>query len=658
MFKHHPNPRTVRAIIVAACLALLAGCGLPKSNPAAPVPTGLSATAGNAEVTLAWTASTGAKGYNVKRSTTSGGPYSTIASPTSAGYTDTTVSNGTTYYYVVSSMNTAGESMNSSQVSATPKLLPPAAPTNLAATAGSAQVSLTWTASSGATSYNVKRSTTSGGPYTQLATSTSASYTDSTVTNGTTYYYVVSAVNAAGESANSAEVSATPKGSAPPVPTNLAAIAGNAQVALTWTASSGATGYNVKRSTTTGGPYTLIASPTSTSYTDTTVTNGTTYYYVVSATNANGESANSSEISATPSATPPASGTWTNVTPSGVDLTDTLCSNFGAKTVQVDPVHPSNLYTTFDCQGVWKSTDYGVTWTGPINTGTNGTSVSACSGGITIAPNSTASVPTVYQACIRGGAGLGFWKSTDGGVDWTQITVTPTARQDYYPPVVDPYDVNHLLMAGHEFNSIVESTDGGDTWTSVNLDPGMTQNSDQAAAIFFIDTGNATTTRGTWLFIGNLDGGAIGTWRTTNSGAAWVQVDKNEHVGNTQIYQPAGSSVVYMTGNYSVLGEGVLRSADYGQTWTHVGTINVESVVAGTSENVYAMYGFPVGVGGSVSPAFEVAAQPGTGTWTLPGTPSALSLEGAAQITVVNDGTHNILLGAMWNSGVWRYVEP
>ncbi|MGA1987851.1 MAG: hypothetical protein ABSG72_16415, partial [Candidatus Sulfotelmatobacter sp.] len=86
----------------------------------------------------------------------------------------------------------------------------PAAPTGLAATAGNAQVSLTWNASTGATSYNVERGTASGGPYTTLSSPTTTSYTDSAVTNGTTYYYVVAAVNSAGTSANSSQVSATP----------------------------------------------------------------------------------------------------------------------------------------------------------------------------------------------------------------------------------------------------------------------------------------------------------------------------------------------------------------------------------------------------------------------------------------------------------------
>jgi hypothetical protein len=90
---------------------------------------------------------------------------------------------------------------------------PPSIPTGLTAAAGNTQVSLTWSASSGATSYHVKRSTTSGSGYTQVATPTANSYTDTGLTNGTPYYYVVSAVNAGGERGNSGEASATPSGS-------------------------------------------------------------------------------------------------------------------------------------------------------------------------------------------------------------------------------------------------------------------------------------------------------------------------------------------------------------------------------------------------------------------------------------------------------------
>jgi fibronectin type 3 domain-containing protein len=690
MIEHPPSSIAFRGLMAAVCLALLAGCLPPRHNsPAATelqppaVPADLTATPGNAVVTLAWTASTGATAYNVKRASTDGGPYTLLAqlaAATSNGYTDSSVTNGTVYYYVASSLNAAGESANSAQASATPKApgVPPAAPTNLTATAGDTQVSLTWSASSGATGYNVKRATIDGGPYTQLAAPTSNGYTDSSVTNGTAYYYVVSALNATGESANSAQASATPQapGVPPAAPTNLTATAGDTQVSLTWSASSGATSYNVKRSGTSGGPYTQIAASTSTSYTDTALTNGTTYYYVVSAINSAGESANSAQVVAVPGVSnppPPTFGTWINVTPAGVDLTDNLCGNNGTQSVEADPSNPSNLYAEFNCQGIWKSTDYGATWTGPINTGANAATVSDCVGGITVSPSGgdgspsmggdgpptkDRADPTMYQGCIRG-SGEGFWKSVDGGVNWTKHFVAPggVTRQDYYAPLVDPYDENHLIMAGHEQDSIVESVDGGQRWTAVPLDIGMLTNG-RTGFVFFINTGNAATTRGTWLWIGEQSGGLNGTWRTANSGATWVQVDMNEHpLGAAQIFQPDSNGVVFMAGSNSILGQGVLRSADYGQTWTHVGLTNNESVVFGTSKNVYAMFGFAAGPGGTFDSSFELAAQPGDGTWVAPGTPAGLT-QGAAQISGVNDGSNNILVGAMWNSGLWRYIEP
>ncbi|MGA3373410.1 MAG: right-handed parallel beta-helix repeat-containing protein [Terracidiphilus sp.] len=86
----------------------------------------------------------------------------------------------------------------------------------------------------------------------------------------------------------------------PPAPVGLKASAGNAQVSLSWSASANATGYHVKRGLASGGPYTLLAPTASLSYTDTSASNGTAYYYVVSAYNSAGESGNSNEASAKP----------------------------------------------------------------------------------------------------------------------------------------------------------------------------------------------------------------------------------------------------------------------------------------------------------------------------------------------------------------------
>jgi uncharacterized repeat protein (TIGR03806 family) len=184
---------------------------------------------------------------------------------------------------------------------------PPSAPANLVATPDDLRVDLSWNASANALRYVVKRSLTSGSGYAPIATNlVGTSYTDTGVLNGTTYYYVVSAVNGVGEGPDSAQASATPQLFPPPAPTGLAAGAGNARVALTWVAAARATGYNVKRSTISGGPYSVVAANVSgTAFTDTNVLNDNTYYYVVSAVNTSGESPNSAQASATPQATPP-----------------------------------------------------------------------------------------------------------------------------------------------------------------------------------------------------------------------------------------------------------------------------------------------------------------------------------------------------------------
>jgi fibronectin type 3 domain-containing protein len=337
--------RAISMVALSAILILHAGCagntsggnppGAHASVPA--VPTGLAATAGNAQVSLSWNASSGATSYDVKRSTTTGGPYTQISSPSSTSFTDTGLTNGTKYFYVVSASNSAGQSANSAERSATPALAAPATPTGLAAGAGNAQITLTWNASASATSYQLKRSTASGAE-TQIAAPTSTTFTDAGLANGTKYFYVVSAVNSTAESANSNEASATPAAplESPATPTALKATAGNAQVALTWNASAGATSYHVKRSTT-SATETQIAAPTSSSFTDTSVTNGTKYFYEVSAVNSSRESANSNEASAMPTApaTAPAIPTGLAATGGNAQVSLTWNVSTGATSYQV-----------------------------------------------------------------------------------------------------------------------------------------------------------------------------------------------------------------------------------------------------------------------------------------------------------------------------------
>ncbi len=362
-------------------------------------PASLTAAPGDTLVSLSWPASVGATSYHAKRATASGGPYQTLACPIGTSYTDTGLTNGVSYFYVVSaafsgSPNAGGESADSDEASAIPRPPPPSPPTGLAATPSSGQIALAWNPSSGATSYRVKRATVSGGPYGVIKTLTSTSYTDTGVANGTTYYYVVSAVNSGGESSNSSEVNATPPVPPPSPPAGLAATPSSVQIALAWNPSSGATSYRVKRATVSGGPYGVIATPTSTSYTDTSVTSGTTYYYVVSAVNSAGESNNSSEVNATPQVLVPAAPTsltaksnkpktidlrWIQSITSGVTKNN-IYRRTSSGSYPSTPMATINATTVYRDAGVSSGATYCYVVTATGSGGESGRSNEACTG--------------------------------------------------------------------------------------------------------------------------------------------------------------------------------------------------------------------------------------------------------------------------------------
>ena len=192
-------------------------------------------------------------------------------------------------------------------VKATPSGALPPVPTGVAATDNEdRQSTITWVASTGADDYTVQKSSSPSGPFTDIPGAqhiTATSYVATGLTNGITYYFAVKANNDFGSSAASASDAGTPNCSAPASPSGLIANAGPGQVTLSWTAVSGATGYNIKRSTTQGAsnPPT-VASPVTNLYTNRPLTAQTTYYFRVSATNACGESNDSAETEATPTA--------------------------------------------------------------------------------------------------------------------------------------------------------------------------------------------------------------------------------------------------------------------------------------------------------------------------------------------------------------------
>jgi fibronectin type 3 domain-containing protein len=172
-----------------------------------------------------------------------------------------------------------------------------AAPTNVVVAGGSGQAALSWNAVPGAASYDLYRSPVSGGQAstpsrTGIMTTT---FTDTGLAAGGTYYYKVSAVNASGEGVKSAEASAITVASAPG---HVTATASPAQVMLSWHAPTGAASYNIYRGATRGGEggTPVMMGVTSTSFTDTGLVGGKIYYYQVTAVDAAGESARSTEV--------------------------------------------------------------------------------------------------------------------------------------------------------------------------------------------------------------------------------------------------------------------------------------------------------------------------------------------------------------------------
>jgi uncharacterized repeat protein (TIGR01451 family) len=166
------------------------------------------------------------------------------------------------------------------------------------AISGDSQVSLSWSIPGNAGGYSIKRSSVSGGPYTEIATTAgnNPAFVDATVVNGNFYYYVIAATNSLGASSNSVEVIGNPN-----VPvTGITATGGTNRVILNWSALAGATSYTVRRAITSNGAYTDIATGVAgTTYTDTSAQSGRTYYYRISATlTVGGTSGQSAEVSA------------------------------------------------------------------------------------------------------------------------------------------------------------------------------------------------------------------------------------------------------------------------------------------------------------------------------------------------------------------------
>ncbi len=193
--------------------------------------------------------------YHLKRSTQSGGPYTTVYSGVSNAFQDQQINEGVTYYYVIQASNSTGQSLNSAEESITIDAPAPVAAASLQAIPSHTAVTLTWSGFPQNLSYNVYRGDTSGGPY-QLVISghQNNSYTDFGLTNDQTYYYVVKGFNPEGQSTSSNEARVVPR-PVPATPANiwiqpynsLPECSGNQGIWVQWTEPSHFDGFRLHR---------------------------------------------------------------------------------------------------------------------------------------------------------------------------------------------------------------------------------------------------------------------------------------------------------------------------------------------------------------------------------------------------------------------------
>ncbi len=255
---------------------------------------------------LSWSASSGATSYDVYLGTTSSPPLATNTTVTS--YSPATLSAGTLYYWRVVAKNTGGSNSSATWSFTTLTAAPPApalpSPAN-GATGIATTPSLSWSASSGATSYDVYFGTASSPP---LATNTATTgYSPGTLSAGTLYYWRVVAKNASGSN-SSATWSFTTLVAGPPAPTLSSPANGatgvSATPSLIWSASSGATSYDVYFGTASSPP--LATNTAGTTYSPGTLSAGTVYYWRVVAKNAGGSNGSVTWSFTTQVAAPPA----------------------------------------------------------------------------------------------------------------------------------------------------------------------------------------------------------------------------------------------------------------------------------------------------------------------------------------------------------------
>ncbi len=339
-------------------------------------------------------------------------------------------------------------------------------------------------------------------------------------------------------------------------------------------------------------------------------------------------------------------GVWTDVTPAAMNLAPNYdpSGNYGVNDVLADAARPGDFYAFPNYQGVWKSSDFGVTWKkispkgGPLDLGR------AWGEAIDKNPKRDPATPPRMYACQGYGPARGAWVSTNGGVDWTRYA-TGGKNEHVYNFDTDPNDCLHVIAANHDDDHCYESTDGGLKWADKGQIIAGGVPGTHSSYVWFI-------TPDIWLSVSEAGNGKHGTLRTTDRGATWTRVFSAEHAhGANQVFVDKGG-VIYLPDT-----DGIHKSTDQGVTWTQVSKLQASSVVA-TPNYLYASYGFPL-LAHRFDPNLQRAPR-ATGTpWSTNYTPRPAMVNGTKRAAVAFDGKDYVIVSGNWcAAGIWRYVEP
>ncbi|HET9554220.1 MAG TPA: fibronectin type III domain-containing protein, partial [Anaeromyxobacteraceae bacterium] len=486
---------------------------------------------------VTWTAATGATSYNLQRATDSAFTVGlTTTNGDTSPYTDSTLTAGTTYWYRVVAVN-AGGSTTGTGASVTTLPTAPGTPTFSAT--GFTATTVTWTAATGATSYNLQRASDSGFT-TNLVTYSPATspYTDSTLTAGTTYWFRAVAVNAGGSTNGAgASVTTSPLPGAPGTPT-FSGTTGSATT-VTWTAGTNATSYNLQRASDSGFTtnvvtYTGVTSP----YTDSTLAGSTTYWYRAVAVNGGG-STNGTGASVTTLAGPPAAPaapTYASVTQTTLTVNWTAAG--GALTYNVQRSTDNATWTTLTT-GLSVLTYNATTLT--ANTlyyfrvqavNANGTTSGASSSVTTLAaPPGAPGTPTFSN--IAAGSATITWTAGTGATSYNLQRATDTLftqNLTTFTGVASPY--NDGTLAGNTtyyYRAVAVNSGGSTTGASASMTtlaaPILTVAAGTMPAAANVAAGTTGTAIGQLSLTATSTGATLTTLSIQNLGTAVTDTD-------------------------------------------------------------------------------------------------------------------------------------